>query len=221
MRRAAGAPTGALAGALAALVAFVGLAVAVGGDRGAVVDADRDVADSLHELATDHPLLADASRVVTDLGASPALYTIVAIVAVAALARRRPRLAVYVAAAAVGSGALNRAAKAIVGRDRPYFPDPLTHSGGHSYPSGHAMNSAAVLGAVVVVAAVLVRGARRRPALAATAAAAGVVVAAIGFTRLALGVHFLSDVVGGWLLAAAWLGTVTTAAGVWPRAPDA
>jgi undecaprenyl-diphosphatase len=75
--------------------------------------------------------------------------------------------------------------------------DPLAHASGKSFPSGHAMTSFVAFGVLIV----LVHG--RRQAIAAVAAL--VLVPLVGFSRLALGVHYLSDVLGAWLLGATWL----------------
>ena len=99
--------------------------------------------------------------------------------------------------AVVATIALSSVPKVLVDRDRPHFDDAVAHAVGQSYPSGHALTS-------LVTAAVLVLVCGRR-ARRWVAAVGGVVVAAVGLSRLVLGVHYLSDVVGGWALGAAWV----------------
>jgi undecaprenyl-diphosphatase len=88
---------------------------------------------------------------------------------------------------------------------------PIATAMGKSFPSGHAMSSTITYGAVflALVPALSPRG--RRVALAVTIA----LVLAIGCSRLLLGVHFLSDVIGGYVLGLAWLAASTAAFEVW------
>lgn len=184
----------------AALAAFVLLAIEVGDDRGWVVEIDVDVAGSVHDAVEDEPAAVDASKVLTTFGSSAVLYPLCALVVALALARRRVALAVYVVAVVVFGALLNSLVKDLVDRRRPVFADPIAVGGGMSFPSGHAMNSFIGFGAAALVVWLL---ARRWARVAAVVAAVAVV--AIGATRVTLGVHYLSDVVGGWLLGLAWL----------------
>lgn len=131
----------------------------------------------------------------------PTVLRIVAVVAVIGLWWRRERLAaVFVAVAMVGEAVIETVAKVLVGRGRPVLLHPLAHASGKSFPSGHAMTALVAFGVLIL----LTRGRRR----AGVSAAAVVLVPLVGFSRLALGVHYLSDVIGAWLLGAAWLLTV-------------
>lgn len=87
--------------------------------------------------------------------------------------------------AAIGSWGL----KLLVGRNRP--PDALVEVLSASFPSGHAMGSMATY---VAAAALAVPGNTR------ALGAAGLVALLVGYSRMALGVHYLSDVAAGWLL---------------------
>jgi undecaprenyl-diphosphatase len=163
------------------------------------------VAGRLHEALHDSPGAVDVLQVVTFLGTSVALYTLTGLVAALAMVRWRPRSALFIVVTVVSGAVLNHIVKEAVGRERPKFADPLIHSGGPSFPSGHAMNSAIVFSCAVIVLAVVLG--RTGGGLFRIAVNVGVlVVVAIGFTRIALGAHYLSDVVGGWLIAAAWVG---------------
>ncbi len=182
------------------LVGFAVLTAAVGWRWEWVMDVDSSVADDLHEVVDASPGSVDALKAVTFLGTSLVLYSVVAVAAVASLARRQRRLAAFLVVTSVTGGLLNRLVKALVGRDRPSFPDPVVDSGGYSFPSGHAMNSAVAFVAVAVAVVVLTRRGQRWVVLVV-----GGLVLAIGFTRVALGVHFVSDVMGGWLLGLTWV----------------
>jgi undecaprenyl-diphosphatase len=87
-------------------------------------------------------------------------------------------------------------------RDRPFFEDPLATASSFSFPSGHALVSLAVYGSLALVVARHTRSRRRAAAILAVAA---IWILAIGFSRLYLGVHFLSDVLAGYAAGAAWL----------------
>jgi undecaprenyl-diphosphatase len=104
-------------------------------------------------------------------------------------------------------------AKHLVGRPRPPQPYALLSPHGLSFPSGHAAGAAAV---GVLCAWMLCRWVVRRWPLqvgvwSVTIAAVGL----IGFSRPYLGVHFVTDVLAGWLLGAAWAGSVILLAAWW------
>jgi undecaprenyl-diphosphatase len=109
---------------------------------------------------------------------------------------------------------LGFALKLVVARTRPDLDLPLATAPGYSFPSGHALNSA--VGVLVLVLAVLpaLPGAWAR--LAAWLAGL-VVIAAAGFDRVGLGVHYLSDVVAGWLVAVALVAATAAAFETWRR----
>ncbi|MEU9075156.1 phosphatase PAP2 family protein [Kitasatospora sp. NPDC048538] len=86
------------------------------------------------------------------------------------------------------------------GRPRPPAGYRAVSASGFSFPSGHTFTSAVCAGLLALAVA------RARPGLARWAVAcAAVFAAAIGLSRVYLGVHWPLDVLGGWLLAAAWL----------------
>jgi undecaprenyl-diphosphatase len=86
-------------------------------------------------------------------------------------------------------------------RPRPQVFTWGTHAATTSFPSGHAMSAAAVYGTIAFLAA---RLAHRRAVRIGVHGAAAVLVLAICFSRIYLGVHYPSDVVAGALLGAAW-----------------
>jgi len=108
-------------------------------------------------------------------------------------------------------GVLDTIVKLAVDRSRPSLVDPVATAFGKSFPSGHAMMSTIVYGALLL-AFVPVIARRRR---AAVIEAAMVLVLVIGFSRLALGVHYVSDVLGGYVLGLAWLTASTAAFSIW------
>lgn len=123
---------------------------------------------------------------------------------------RRRRPVIFLAVAGLG-GLIGIAVKVFVGRPRPELDEPLAHALGKSFPSGHAMTSVVMYGALLLVVLHLVAAAWRPMLVAAT----GLVVLGIGVSRLVLGAHFITDVVGGWVLGGAWLAAATAAFSIW------
>jgi len=196
--RAIGFPLLAALGVLAAsLWAFGLLAENVIEDE---TGSDQRLADWLHGQATDP--LTDLFHAITFLGNFVTLL-VVTLVAVAVLWRRRERTeALFVALAFVGGQVLSNGMKLGFRRERPFFPDPLATESTFSFPSGHALVSLTVYGALAVVLARHLPSTWHRALLFVGSA---VLVLAIGFSRLYLGVHFLSDVLAGFAAGLAWL----------------
>jgi len=140
----------------------------------------------------------------TNCGAPIAVAAIAAVVALFLLWHRRHLDLLLLTLAVPGGGLLNLAIKQLVHRQRPLFDDPILTLASYSFPSGHAMGSTVLYG---VLAVLLVREVRTAPARAAATAVAVLVIAAICFSRVYLGVHFLSDVIAGALEGAVWLGS--------------
>lgn len=109
------------------------------------------------------------------------------------------------------AGQLTRAVvMALVARPRPPHADWQTHASGWAFPSGHTSTSALTAGLLVL--ALRIRAPRGKGALCA---AVGVWAVLVGLTRVYLGVHWFTDVVGGWLFATGWLGLCLAAAARW------
>jgi len=169
--------------------------------------ADKGALDSLHDFAVTHAGFVGVMQLISDSGSALAWQIVLAVVVVWLLWRRLPRLALFVVVTAAGSSLLNTVVKTAVHRLRPILTHPVAHESGLSFPSGHAQ--AAVVGYAVLLLVFLpiLHGVWRR--VAATFAV--LMVLAIGFSRIALGVHYLSDVVGGYVLGAAWVAATAAA----------
>jgi undecaprenyl-diphosphatase len=165
------------------------------------VSLDRHVDEELHEGAT--PWVTTAMEIVAWFGSTLGLMLVTAIACTGLALHRRFREALLVALAFAGAEALNATLKVEFARPRPSFSEPVVpQAGGYSFPSGHAMASMAVYGALGYLA-LAAGGSRRTRSYAALAAV--VLIALIGFSRLYLGAHFPSDVLGGWCAALAWV----------------
>ena len=112
----------------------------------------------------------------------------------AALATRRFRLALILAVVLAAAPVLGELAKLTVERPRP--PDPLTHTTGYAFPSGHTFNSTVTYGVMAVVA----WRSRLRSGLRLVAVVVGIAAPVLaGLSRVGLGAHWPTDVIGGWL----------------------
>ena len=206
--------------ALAALAAFVIavpvtlLTLAVRNGWGAVRRLDLWVADHLHGAVGSHPAVLRVLRVV-DVALHPNVFRFaVAVLVVVLFWRGARRLAWWAAITMTAGSILGFSLKLLVARTRPSFDLPLASAPGYSFPSGHALNS--TVGVLVLVLALLpvVRGARSRLTLWLAGA---VVIGLTGFDRIGLGVHYLSDVVAGWLVAGALVAATVAAFETWRR----
>jgi membrane-associated phospholipid phosphatase len=181
--------------------------------HGSLVHADADAAAHLHAWVVHSPGRVRVLRDITFFGSDVWLFGLVAVTVLFLASRVRIRLVVFLVATSALGSAIDTAVKSVVSRPRPVFIDPVLLAPGKSFPSGHAMSSTVVYGALLLVLIPFVPMAWRRVVIAG---AVGLVVA-IGFTRLALGVHYLTDVLGGYVLGLAWLSLSTAAFSVWRR----
>jgi len=179
--------------------------------NGPLTSGDRDVAASLHSWMLSHRQVLPFVRMVSTLGKPGLLAPAVAAGAAYAFWRHRARLALYLVVTSIGGGLVDSAVKIVVNRPRPHFSVPLASAMGKSFPSGHTMSSTVTYGALLLVFLPVFGRRSRWTAIAVT----GVLLGAIGLSRLMLGVHYLSDVLGGWVLGLAWLAATTAAFSIW------
>ncbi|WP_329388622.1 phosphatase PAP2 family protein [Streptomyces sp. NBC_01351] len=166
---------------------------------------DEQLAGDLHTYAVTHPRVTRLVAVLSDWVWDPWTMRALAAVACAVLWWLGDRERAWrVALAVVAASVVQQGLKALVGRERPVWPDPVDSAQYAAYPSGHALTATVVCGLLLWLLP--------RPSAWAPAAwvLAVVSVLGVGFTRIYLGVHWLSDVVGGWLLGVALLALVTT-----------
>lgn len=176
-----------------------------------LISLDRGAVDTLNQAVAGHRIVVTALTAVTNLGARAILFWLVTVSAAVMLIRRQYPLTVYLVATGLGALALDPAIKMLVGRLRPMVPTPVTMAPGYSFPSGHTLDSTVFYGVMLLVFLPIIPRQLRKPAIGLVIA----LLAAIGFSRVALGVHYPSDVIGGWLLGVAWLGVTAHAFGHW------
>jgi undecaprenyl-diphosphatase len=188
---------GAAVVAALAAVPFALLLILVEGQWQPLRRLDAGAARRLNETALDHPAWTDTLRFLSNWVWDPVtLRIVVALLTLWLLHRRAWRLAAWSAVTAVAGGLIGLLVKVIVERARPSLEDPVAHAPGFSFPSGHAMTATTTFAILLLVLMPMVPRAWR----AVCWGFAVLSVVGVGFTRVALGVHWFSDVVGGWLL---------------------
>ncbi|MEE6258926.1 phosphatase PAP2 family protein [Plantactinospora sonchi] len=175
--------------------------------------ADHQTAEWFNQLVSRHDGLVTVITAVSSLGGRPIMLWLVTIAVVGLLIRRQGRLAVYLIVTGTGALLLDPSVKELVGRLRPVVDVPVASAPGNSFPSGHALGSIVAYGALLLVFLPAMAPRWRRAAIGLVAA----VVVLVGVTRVALGVHYVSDVLAGWLLGLAWLGVTAYAFRLWRR----
>jgi len=180
-------------------------------NNGGLVRLDTSAARNLHDWVRHSPRLVTGLKVLTFFGSPVWFYVIVAVAVAWVWRSGHRRLAVFLLVTVLGGGVLDTVVKEVVSRARPSLVDPVASAHGKSFPSGHAMSSTIAYGALLLV--FLPAIARRYRPFAIGGAI--VLVGAICFSRLALGVHFITDVVGGVVLGLAWLAASAAAFSTW------
>jgi undecaprenyl-diphosphatase len=156
-------------------------------------------------------------RVITHAG-DPAVVAVLAVLVCAGVAwRTRSWLPVTLGVLGAGGiGLVVTAVKLAAGRSRPPLPFAAVAEDGYSFPSGHAAGITVV---VLLSAWMLTRWVVRSwTARVVVWTSASLLIGMVGFSRIYLGVHYLSDVSAGWVLGAAWACTVAVACGWWEAA---
>ncbi|OBA76609.1 phosphatidic acid phosphatase [Mycobacterium sp. 1554424.7] len=161
--------------------------------------------------------LTAALRVATEAGGPAALAALAAVACAVVVGRYRSWLPVALAlAGVVGIALAIFTAKALVIRERPHITFAVIAEEGFSFPSGHAAGTAAIaLLSAWMLTRWLVASWTWRVVVWSVAIGMSVV---IGFSRVYLGVHYVSDVLAGWLLGMAWAGVVMLVGSWWDNA---
>lgn len=179
--------------------------------KGPLTRLDASVANRLNDWVHNSPTAVRVLDVITNLGKPITLFVLVSAAVGYLLWRRRVRLALYLVVTSIGGGLVDTAVKILVNRPRPVVDHPIATALGKSFPSGHAMSATVTYGALTLVFLPALPRRWRPVALCAVV----LLVLAIGTSRLFLGVHFLSDVIGGFVLGLAWLAASTAAFSIW------
>ena len=198
---------GVVAAYLVALIAILLLGALV--DHWVRADGSTGFDRSITSWAVDQrsPGLTSVMRQVTRLGSATVLAPLTLVVVILLAVKRRVDLVGFVVVALIGGLLLADLAKAVMDRTRPPVRIALDSLQGLSFPSGHSTQAMATYVSLAVVVIALCR-----PRALRFAALAGAIVVAllVGASRVYLGVHWATDVIGGWFLGAVWIAGLTT-----------
>lgn len=178
-------------------------------DNDLVVRWDMAIDLAIHQHMTPGDLrLVDG---VTQLGSPIAMVLLGVGVALVLWRNHRTVLWGWVAAF-VGGAAIGQLLKMVVHRTRPVYGAAYLHGRSFSFPSGHAMGSMIGYGMLVYLVRSVyhARPLRRRVATGV----AVLLVLAVGVSRILLGVHYPTDVVGGWVAGLGWMSVCIAGIGI-------
>lgn len=177
-----------------------------------LVVVDQQVSAWFHEHATDE--VTRVARAVTFFGSTAFLTAASIAVALFFVCRRYwYRLLAFVLTMG-GGGLLNVLLKHIFQRQRPVFENPLVTLSSFGFPSGHTMGSTLFYGSIALSVAMYAKHWRTR---VLALLIAFLIIVLIGFTRIYLGAHYLSDVMGAMAAGVAWLAACETAVEIMRR----
>ena len=162
---------------------------------------DHIIFDVVHRI--DNPKMHAAMEAITQLGTHVAIGTAAGLTAIAMFRRGRKQDAWTVLISTGGAMAINTILKNVFERERPQnLARRIKLPKSHSFPSGHSLLSAATY---PIVAHHLVQN-RSVAAQAVAHTMAAFTILSVGFSRIYFGVHFPSDVLGGFAAGFGWLG---------------
>jgi len=138
--------------------------------------------------------------ILTQLGNSSSVIIITVALAGWLIYKNKISTAKVLLLSVIGSALLGQILKHIIGRPRPEMA--LYRLDSFSFPSGHATSALALYGTIIYIVFKLIDSGLKRTAIIVCC---GVMIFLIGFSRIYLGFHYLSDVLGGFVLAGVWL----------------
>ncbi|MFD7699617.1 phosphatase PAP2 family protein [Streptomyces caelestis] len=187
--------TGVLALCSALLLTLVGV------EWRPLLELDSDVARTTHRWAVEERGLTQTSRVLTDWVWDPWTMRVLCGVAAVLLVRRYADswTALWLVLTVAVGTVVQQGLKAALDRARPVWPDPVDSAHYAAFPSGHAMTATVVCGLLLWL---LRRHGAGRVLWRTALVVAALSVTGVGLTRVWLGVHWPTDVLGGWLIGA-------------------
>jgi membrane protein DedA with SNARE-associated domain len=160
-------------------------------------------------VAGREPWLTPLVQAITELGNAAVLIGLIALAGLGWWTRTRSWRPLWLLASAyLGAEVLSDTVKDLTHRPRPPAAQAIGHLTGFAFPSGHATKATAVYGMLAALLAAATSSWARKVALWT---AALLVAGLVGLSRLYLGAHWLTDVLGGFALGGVWLFAVLTA----------
>ncbi|NHC43079.1 phosphatase PAP2 family protein [Bacillus sp. MM2020_1] len=165
-----------------------------------IIDFDRDIIAAIQGLES--PLLTNVMKFFTFVGSTPVVIVLIILLIIFLYKVLHHRLElILLISAIIGSAVLNQILKQVFHRIRPNF-HRLIDISGFSFPSGHAMNAFTVY---VIISFLLWRHIPSKWGRSLLICISTVMILAIGISRIYLGVHYPSDIIGGYLASGFWL----------------
>jgi membrane-associated phospholipid phosphatase len=187
-------PTTAVYVALVAAVVYAVMWVGYRQNWGWLHGLDWSLLNASHDIAIKHPVWVRFWEAVSVVLGPNALRLLDTVAAVVALVRRNVRMALLLLACGLLNGFVTLGAKALANRPRP--PTMLVATPQTSFPSGHALETMAALLALLAFVLPMMSRAKGRVAIAVSV----LILVLVGTSRVALNVHYPSDVLAGWSL---------------------
>ncbi|MEB3190610.1 MAG: phosphatase PAP2 family protein [Snowella sp.] len=188
-----------LLGIVLSWLLFVGLAIAVQQSPQGIFQ-EQNLLWAIHHTA--NPVLDQVATIVTAMGIYGGTLPILVILGIILALAKQWRSLSFIAVTALGSVVLNYLTKTLIARPRPYLWDSSYHGPTNpAFPSGHALSSL-MLGMILIL---LSWGSCWQPL---TVIVSLIFALTIAWTRLYLGVHYPSDILGGWCLVIGWTLTI-------------
>jgi undecaprenyl-diphosphatase len=182
--------------------------------HGPLTVADAQFSTWLH--AHGSPFVTRAMRVATSFGSTlPVTCIAVALALYLLWPERRPYWLAALVLSVPGGALLNILLKYAFHRARPHFDDPILTLTGYGFPSGHTMMASVLYGVVAAYLCAHTPDWRRRVLMVFSASG---LIALVGFSRIYLGAHYLSDVLGAMAEGLAWVSLcLTVVYTIWQR----
>ena len=165
-----------------------------------IINFDRDIIAAIQGLES--PLLTKVMKFFTFVGSAPVVIVLIILLIIILYKVLHHRLElILLISTIIGSAVLNQILKQVFHRFRPNF-HRLIDISGYSFPSGHAMNAFTVY---VIISFLLWRHIPSKWGRSLLICISTVMILAIGISRIYLGVHYPSDIIGGYLASGFWL----------------
>src|SRR6185436_8200361 len=169
-------------------------------ERESLTTADTALSSWLHTHNT--PRLTTAMFAVTAMGSTAVVSSIAGLFGIYLISRRRFYWLAAIMSTVFGGMLLNKLLKYAFHRQRPFFTDPLLTLTSYSFPSGHTMMATTLYAVLAIFFLSRTKDIRARVLIIF---AAVVMILLVGFSRIYLGAHYLTDVLGAMAEAIAWL----------------
>ena len=186
---------------LFAITAILAIVVTINVKNGRILELDLNIYKFFSENIINDKL-TPIVKVITHIGGAKIVFvlTVLAIILIKGLKNK-----LFLLTGVVGTAGLNVVLKHIIQRERPNI-NRLIHEKGYSFPSGHSMMSMAFYGMLIFLIFKYVKNTALKWTLIVILT---ILLSTIGITRIYLGVHYPSDVIGGFLVSLTYLFILT------------